>query len=103
VTETGELVGEGIEEQTHRTLGTPGAILRKAGTSFENALRAGVHLTDTDDYDGFDRVSRDRRPGPPSHTKTVEAADLAIPVRVEVDVIVAIEWSTARCTERLEP
>ncbi|PSQ13115.1 hypothetical protein BRC93_00205 [Halobacteriales archaeon QS_5_70_15] len=52
MTETGELVGEGIGEQTHRTLGTPGAILRKAGTSFEHALRAGVHLTDTDDYAG---------------------------------------------------
>ncbi|MEF8843260.1 MAG: RidA family protein [Haloarculaceae archaeon] len=89
--ETGAIVGDGIEEQTHRTLDNLEAILRAAGTSFENALRVGVYLTDMDDYDGFNRVYRDRMPAPRPARTTVEVADLAIPVRVEIDMIAAIE------------
>lgn len=89
--DTGEIVGDGIEAQTHRTFRNLEAILHEAGTSFENALRVGVYLTDMDDYDEFNRVYREWMPEPRPARTTVEVADLAIPVRVEIDMVVALE------------
>jgi 2-iminobutanoate/2-iminopropanoate deaminase len=88
---TREIVGEDIEAQTRQTFANLEAILREAGTSFENALRVGVYLTDMDDYDGFNAVYRELMPEPRPARTTVEVSDLAIPVRVEVDMIVALE------------
>jgi 2-iminobutanoate/2-iminopropanoate deaminase len=89
--ETGEIVGDDIEAQTDRTFENLEAILREAGTSFENALRVGVYLTDMDDFDEFNRVYREWLPEPRPARTTVAVADLAIPVRVEIDMIVAVE------------
>lgn len=89
--DTREIVGDGIEAQTRQTFENLEAILREAGTSFENALRVGVYLTDMDDFDAFNRVYREWMPTPRPARTTVEVSDLAIPVRVEIDMIVALE------------
>jgi 2-iminobutanoate/2-iminopropanoate deaminase len=89
--DTGEIVGETVAEQTDRTFENLEAILDEAGTAFGNALRVGVYLTDMDDYDAFNERYLDWMPTPRPARTTVEVADLAVPVTVEIDMVVALD------------
>lgn len=51
--ETGQLVGETIEEQTAQALRNIGAILEAAGSSLDKAVSATVILADEDDFAGM--------------------------------------------------
>jgi 2-iminobutanoate/2-iminopropanoate deaminase len=42
--QTGEIVGDTIEEQTHRTLQNLGAVLAAHGLGFDDVVKATVHL-----------------------------------------------------------
>ncbi|MFB6160773.1 MAG: RidA family protein [Haloferacaceae archaeon] len=89
--DTGAIVGEGIERQAERTFANLEAILEAAGTSLERALQVTVYLTDMDDYDAFNERYREWMPEPRPARTTVEVADLAVPVTVEIDVVAAVE------------
>lgn len=88
--ETGEVVGETIEEQTDQTFKNLEAVLEAAGTSFDNVVKTTAFLTNMDDYDGFNRVYRERMPEPHPARSTVEVAALAIDIKVEVEMVAAI-------------
>jgi 2-iminobutanoate/2-iminopropanoate deaminase len=85
-----EVVGETIEEQTRQTFENLEAVLEAAGTSFDHAVKVTTFLTNMDDYKGFNRVYRDWMPKPHPARSTVEVADLAIDIKVEVEMIAAI-------------
>lgn len=88
--ETSEIVGEGIEEQTRQTMKNLDAILNAAGTSFENVLKATVFLTNMSDYEEFNETYRELMPEPHPGRSTVEVSNLAIDVKVEIEMTVAL-------------
>lgn len=54
--QTGELVGENIVEQTHQIMKNLSAILEKAGTNFDNVVKTTCFLTDIADFSAFNEV-----------------------------------------------
>ena len=88
--ESGDVIGETIEAQTHQTFDNLHAVLEAAGTSFENVVKTTAFLTDMDDIEGFNEVYRDRVPEPHPGRSTVEVSALAIDIKVEVEMIAAI-------------
>ena len=53
---TGQIVGGGIEGQTHQTLKNLGAVLESAGFSFDDVVQAQVFLADLNDYAAMNAV-----------------------------------------------
>ena len=54
--ETGQVVGETIEEQAELTLRNVTAILEASGSSLEQVVRVIVYLGSRDDFPGFNEV-----------------------------------------------
>jgi 2-iminobutanoate/2-iminopropanoate deaminase len=88
--ETGEVVGTTIEAQTDKTFENLEAVLSAAGTDFEHVLKATAFLTDMDDYEGFNQVYREWVPEPHPGRSTVAVDELAIDIKVEIEMVAAI-------------
>ena len=73
--ETGEIVGETIQEQTEQVLKNIGAILAEAGTDFDHVVKTTCFLSDMNDF--------------PARS-AVEVARLPRDVKVEIEVIAEI-------------
>lgn len=54
--ETGEIVGETIQEQTEQVLKNIGAILAEAGTDFDHVVKTTCFLSDMNDFVPFNEV-----------------------------------------------
>ena len=54
--ESGELVGENIAEQTEQIMKNLSAVLRAAGTSFDNVVKTTCFLADIADFAVFNEV-----------------------------------------------
>lgn len=53
---TGELVGQDVQEQTHRALQNLAAVLESAGTSFSRVIKTTVFLTRMSDFQAMNAV-----------------------------------------------
>jgi 2-iminobutanoate/2-iminopropanoate deaminase len=84
------IVGSTILPPTDQFLDTIATILDAAGTTMENITKATVFLTDITDFDAFNEVYARRMPEPRPARSAVEVSDLAIDVRVEIEVIAAL-------------
>ncbi len=61
---TGKVIGEGIREQTRRTLDNLEAVLESAGSSLSQVVKVTVHLEDVErDWPEFDAVFGERFEG----------------------------------------
>ena len=86
--ETGEVVGETVEEQTDVVIDNIGAILEAAGTSLQDLVKATVHLADETEFPRFNEVYANRIPDPRPVRTTVGSGLRQVPgMRVEIDVI----------------
>lgn len=83
--ETGEIVGDTIEEQTARTLENVQAILETAGATMDDVVRSTVHLSDLDLFPRFNEVYASYFPDP-KPTRTTVGSQL-LKMMVEIDVI----------------
>lgn len=55
--ETGEIVGDSIEKQTHQVMKNLGAVLQEAGLDYADVIKATVHLQElTRDFAGFNHT-----------------------------------------------
>lgn len=88
--ETGEIVGDTIEEQAHQTFRNLEAVLEAGGSSFADVVKTTVFLTDIDEIDRFNEVYREWVPEPHPGRSAVEVAALAIPIHVEVEMVAAV-------------
>ena len=83
---TGELVDEGIAEQTERVLENLRAILRAAGLDLASVVKTTVFLVDMADFgkmnEVYARAFGDHRPA----RSTVQVAALPLGGRVEIEV-----------------
>jgi 2-iminobutanoate/2-iminopropanoate deaminase len=89
--ETGDLVEGGVGPQTRQVLENVEAILDAAGTSMDNVIRAGVFMTDMDSFGEMNEVY-EAFMSEPYPARTAVKAEMANPdIRVEIDVIAAVE------------
>lgn len=85
--DTGELVGDGVREQTHRVLASLAAVLKEAGASLADVVKTTVYLADMDTFASMNEVYgehfADHRPA----RATVEVSALPRGVAVEIDAV----------------
>jgi 2-iminobutanoate/2-iminopropanoate deaminase len=88
---TGKIVPGGIEPETRQTLENIKAILEAAGSSFDFAVSAFVHMTNLDDFKTMNKVFAEYfKKDPPGRT-TVEVQRLPAGAQVEITVIAVVE------------
>ena len=85
---TGKLVEGGIVAETERILQNLSAVLKAAGKSFDDVVRAGVFLTSMSDFAAMNGIyAKYFSPPFPART-TIAVAALALGACVEIDLVV---------------
>ncbi len=84
-TQTGQIVGEAIEEQTAQTLENIQRILAAAGANMADVVKATVHLSDLSLFERYNRVYARYFPDPKPVRTTVGSQLLGF--LIEIDVI----------------
>lgn len=90
VPETGELAGDTIEAQAEQVMKNLDAVLKEAGTSFENAVKTTCFLADMADFAAFNEIYAKYFVNKPARS-CVAVKTLPKNVLCEVEVIAAIE------------
>lgn len=85
--ETGEIIGETIEEQTKQVLKNISAILEEAGTDFDHVVKTTCFLSDMNDFVAFNNVYQTAFKADFPARSAVEVARLPKDVKVEIEVI----------------
>lgn len=85
---TREVVGETVAEQTEHVLRSLAAILAERGATFDDVVKATVHLADLNDFAEFNRVYESFF-SPPYPVRTTVGSTLAR-ILVEIDLVVAL-------------
>ena len=85
--ETGDIIEGTIGEQTARTLENVDAVLRAAGRSLDDVVKATVFVQDMDDYDDINEVYADYVSSPYPARSAVQVEDLPIDIGVEIEVV----------------
>ncbi|MFC6723240.1 RidA family protein [Halobium palmae] len=85
--ETGEIVGGDVATQTERTLENVDAILRAAGCSLDDVVKATVFVRDMDDYEEINEVYGSAFSQPYPARSAVEIVRLPVEIDVEIEVV----------------
>ncbi|HET9441521.1 MAG TPA: RidA family protein [Longimicrobiales bacterium] len=85
-----EIVGGGIEEQTHQVMKNLAAILQAAGTSLQNVVKTTVFLKDMGEFAAMNKVYEQHFGAHKPARSTVEAARLPRDVKVEIEVVAVL-------------
>jgi reactive intermediate/imine deaminase len=83
----GKIVGGDVKAQTKRTLDNLGAILKAAGSSFENVASCTVYLKNTADFAAMNEVYRTYWPKDPPVRTTVGASLVLPDALVEISMV----------------
>lgn len=89
--ETGQVVGETIQEQTEQVLKNMAAILAEAGTDFNHVVKTTCFLKDMNDFAAFNEVYATAFSQDFPARSAVEVARLPRDVKVEIEVIAALD------------
>src|SRR5215470_7118104 len=85
---TGKVVEGGIVAETERVFRNLAALLKAAGRSFDDVVRAGVYLTNISDFGVMNGIyAKHFRPPFPART-TIGVATLPLGACVEIDLVV---------------
>ena len=87
--ETGEIIGETIQEQTEQVLKNVGAILAEAGTDFDHVVKTTCFLADIGDFKAFNEVYAKYFTSKPARS-CVAVKDLPLGALVEVEIIAEV-------------
>ena len=85
--DTGEIIGDDIEEQTAQTLENVAAVLEAGGSSLDAVVKSTVFVTDMANYDAVNDVYDEFVSDPYPARSAVEVADLPIDIGVEIEVV----------------
>lgn len=89
--ETGEIADGDITTQAEQTFDNIGAILRAAGTSLDNVLKATVFVGDMSDYDAVNEVYAERMSDPFPARSAVEVGEFPVDIGIEIEVVATVE------------
>lgn len=87
---SGDLVGDGIEAQTHRVLHNLRAVLEAAGSGLDRVVKTTVFLQRMDDFAAMNRVYATYFAENPPARSTVEVAKLPKGALVEIECIALV-------------
>jgi 2-iminobutanoate/2-iminopropanoate deaminase len=90
VPETMEMVTGSIEAQTERVIQNLAAILKEAGTAWDNVIKTTVFLTDLADFAAFNAVYEKALGGAKPARSTVQVAALPKGAKIEIELIAEI-------------
>jgi 2-iminobutanoate/2-iminopropanoate deaminase len=85
---TGKVVAGGIVPETERIFQNLSAVLKAAGKSFDDVVRAGVFLTNMTDFAAMNGIYAKYFSQPFSARTTIAAASLPLGACVEIDLVV---------------
>ena len=85
---TGKLVPGGITAETDRLFQNLSAVLKAAGKSFDDVVRAGVFLTSMSDFAAMNGIYAKYFSQPFPARTTIAAAELPLGACVEIDLVV---------------
>ena len=85
---TGKVVEGGIGPETERVFQNLSAVLKAAGKSFDDVVRAGVYLTNMSDYVAMNGIYAKHFRQPFPARTTIGVATLPLGARVEIDLVV---------------
>ena len=85
---TGKLVAGGIAAETDRLFQNLSAVLKAAGKSFDDVVRAGVFLTSMSDFAAMNGIYAKYFSQPFPARTTIAAAELPLGACVEIDLVV---------------
>jgi 2-iminobutanoate/2-iminopropanoate deaminase len=92
---SGELVGEGVAEQTRRALENVAAVLAANGATLEDVVRTSVFLTDTDEFEAMNDVYRTMFTEPYPARTTVYVG-LPAGMKVEIDAMAVLSETSSQ-------
>ncbi len=84
---SGELVGADAAAQTRQVMANLSAVLKAAGASWEDVVRADIYLVDLDDFASVNDVYAEYAGGDPPARITVQVAALPRGARVEIAAV----------------
>ena len=85
---TGKLVAGGIAAETERVFHNLSAVLKAAGKSFDDVVRAGVYLTNMSDYVAVNDIYAKHFSQPFPVRTAIGVAALPLGACVEIDLVV---------------
>ena len=85
---TGKLVAGGIAAETERVFQNLSAVLKAAGKSFDDVVRAGVYLTSMSDYAALNGIYARHFSQPFPARTVIGVAALPLGACVEIDLVV---------------
>jgi 2-iminobutanoate/2-iminopropanoate deaminase len=85
---TGKLVAGGIAAETERVFQNLSAVLKAAGKSFDDVVRAGVYLTSMSDYVALNGIYAKHFSQPFPARTAIAVAALPLGASVEIDLVV---------------
>lgn len=88
--ETGEIVGDSVTEETARTLMNIDAVLQAAGGSIDDVIKTTVFLTDMGNYEAVNAEYSKHFSSPFPARSAVEVCELPVDIRVEIEAIASI-------------
>ena len=86
----GDLVGDGVAEQTEQVFDNLEAILEEAGSGIDRIVKTTVFLADFDDFAAMNEVYGRRIGAQPPARATVEVAGLPSGAKVEIEAIATV-------------
>jgi 2-iminobutanoate/2-iminopropanoate deaminase len=88
---TGKLVEGGIEAQTRRVLENLKAVVEAAGSSFKQAVKATVYLTDLSHFQAMNQIYATYFEGHSPARSTIGVAGLPLGALVEIELVALLE------------
>ncbi|MCI0484708.1 MAG: RidA family protein [candidate division NC10 bacterium] len=88
---TGKLVEGGIEAQTRRVLENLKAVVEAAGTSFQQAVKATVYLTDLSHFQAMNQIYATYFESQSPARSTIGVAQLPLGALVEIELVALLE------------
>ena len=85
---TGKVVEGGIVAETERVFRNLAAVLKEAGRSFDDVVRAGVYLTNIGDFGAMNGIYAKYFSQPFPARTTIGVAALPLGACVEIDIVV---------------
>lgn len=89
--ESGELIVDSIENETHQVMANIGAILQATGLHFFNIVKTSIFLKNMDDFAKVNAIYGEYFTADFPARETVQVARLPKDVNVEISVIAVIE------------
>ena len=84
---TGQMVGGGLEPQTHQVIKNISAILEAAGSNLNQVVKTTVFLVNLEDFSAFNRIYGDYFGGIKPARATVQVARLPKDALLEIEVV----------------